>query len=172
MTNVSARPPAYRQSGSMLPRACYRWREMRFLRCHGRVGGVLCAFLWCPARSICRRRRHARNPFACTRSGDRRRSMWTRSDLPDRRGGQTDRRADRCRGSSPTMPSRRPERRPRPGSRSGRMIPEPARRSKRRGRQRIRIQPRPIRHLHRRRAEGARCRKLKGGRSGEVCIAQ
>jgi hypothetical protein len=38
--------------------------------CHGRVGEVICGFLWCPARSTCHRRRRGRNPFVCTRSGD------------------------------------------------------------------------------------------------------
>ena len=37
---------------------------------------------------------------------------------------------------------------------------------------RIRIQPRPIPHFHRRGAEGARRRKLKGCRPGEVCGGQ
>src|SRR4029077_19179230 len=38
-------------------------------RCHGRVGEVTCASLWCPVRSTCRLRRCARNLFACTRFG-------------------------------------------------------------------------------------------------------
>jgi hypothetical protein len=49
------------------------------LKCRGQVGEVSCAFLWCPARSIYRPPRHARNPFACTRCGNRRRPMWTRT---------------------------------------------------------------------------------------------
>ena len=39
-------------------------------------------------------------------------------------------------------------------------------------RQRIRIRPRPIYHVLRRGAEGARCRELEGDRSGEVRAAQ
>src|SRR5204862_7846055 len=33
----------------------------------------------CPVRSICRRPRHAQSPFACTRCGNPRRSMWMRT---------------------------------------------------------------------------------------------
>src|SRR5215470_4308814 len=40
------------------------------LQCRARVGAVFCVFLSCLARSICRRRRRARNPFACTKCGD------------------------------------------------------------------------------------------------------
>jgi hypothetical protein len=58
------------------------------------------------------------------------------------------------------------------GSRFGRMIPEPARRSTTRGRERIRIRSRPIRHVLPRGIEGARRRKLKGDRSRKVCAAE
>ena len=38
--------------------------------CHGRVGEITCASLWCPARFTCRPRRRARNPFAYFRFGE------------------------------------------------------------------------------------------------------
>ena len=83
----------------------------------------------CPARSICRRRRHARNPFACTRCGNQRRSIWTRMLCPIRVKGSRVLR-HRHRGSSPTMPALMETRAPPPpGSRFGRMIPQLARRS-------------------------------------------
>jgi Ku70/Ku80 beta-barrel domain len=60
------------------------------------VGEVSCAFLWCPARSICRRRRHARNPFDCTRCGGQVRFDVDEDALADRGEGQQ--------GSAPSAP--------------------------------------------------------------------
>ena len=50
------------------------------IRCRAPVGADFCACRLCLARSISRRRRHARNRCACTRCGDRRpraNPMWT-----------------------------------------------------------------------------------------------
>src|ERR1700736_2731808 len=65
------------------------------LKCRGRVGEVSCAFS-SVLPDLCRRRRHARNPFSCTRCGQPAPVDVDEDDLPDRGGGRQ--------GSAPSVP--------------------------------------------------------------------
>ena len=54
----------------------------------GRVGEVSCAFLWCLARFICRRRRHGTKPIRLHQVWQPAPVDMDEDDLPDRGGGQ------------------------------------------------------------------------------------